>query len=117
MIRDSGELDPYEPDAVHEKVGELPLVTLPYILPSRYCEADSELLQLAWDKFGKIEGGWAMVQAGTPTILYTVACCPAATSSGSVPPTATCRRSCGVKRSCRAWRTCHTSTSTSSCTT
>ncbi|CAN5449893.1 transglutaminase family protein [soil metagenome] len=63
MIRDSGELDPYEPHAVHEDVRDLPLVTLPYILPSRYCEADSELLQLAWDKFGKIKGGWAMVQA------------------------------------------------------
>ncbi len=62
-IRDSGLLNDIAPDAPYMDVRELPLDTLPFILPSRYCEADSVLLSLAWNQFGNIWGGWNKVQA------------------------------------------------------
>jgi len=36
---------------------------LTFILPSRYCEVDSELLGFAWNRFGAITPGWSRVQA------------------------------------------------------
>jgi transglutaminase-like putative cysteine protease len=63
VIRDGGLPDEYAPGAAQIAVTDLPVATLPFVLPSRYCEADSELAQLAWEKFGKIDGGWAKVQA------------------------------------------------------
>ncbi len=59
----SGETDPQAPDAIAHPVHELPASTLQFLLASRYCPVDSELMQLAWDTFGGIEGGWARVQA------------------------------------------------------
>jgi transglutaminase-like putative cysteine protease len=41
---------------------DLPPETLPYLLPSRYCETDL-LSDLAWANFGAISGGWTRVQA------------------------------------------------------
>jgi transglutaminase-like putative cysteine protease len=41
---------------------ELPPETLPFLLPSRYCESDL-LSDFAWAKFGCIPGGWGRVQA------------------------------------------------------
>jgi transglutaminase-like putative cysteine protease len=42
-------------------VSDLPPPTLPYLLPSRYCESDL-LSDFAWANFG-VFGGWARVQA------------------------------------------------------
>ncbi len=36
---------------------------LTYLLPSRYCEVDSELKDLAWKLFSWTQPGWARVQA------------------------------------------------------
>jgi transglutaminase-like putative cysteine protease len=41
---------------------DLPASTLPFLLPSRYCECDL-LSDFAWANFGAITGGWARVQA------------------------------------------------------
>ncbi|SRR6266446_5473794 len=41
----------------------IPTESLSFILPSRYCEVDSELLDFAWKRFGAITPGWARVQA------------------------------------------------------
>lgn len=63
IIRDPGELDVYAPEAAQHDVRQLPLETLLFILPSRYCEVDSELLDFAWRTFGNTPTGWARVQA------------------------------------------------------
>jgi transglutaminase-like putative cysteine protease len=63
IIRDPGVLDSYVPDASQHDVRELPLETLSFVLPSRYCEVDSELLNFAWQTFGPTPAGWAQVQA------------------------------------------------------
>lgn len=62
MCRDSGELDPYAPDAIQHPVDELPIEVLPFLLPSRYCEVD-RLGPLAWSLFGQTPMGWSRVQA------------------------------------------------------
>jgi hypothetical protein len=63
IIRDPGALDSYAPDAPQHDVRELPLETLSFVLPSRYCKVDSELLDFAWQTFGPTPAGWARVQA------------------------------------------------------
>jgi transglutaminase-like putative cysteine protease len=63
VIRDSGELDPYDPTAVQHEVNEIPVEKLVYLLPSRYCPVDSELLDFAWQTFGGTPLGWSRVQA------------------------------------------------------
>jgi transglutaminase-like putative cysteine protease len=63
IIRDPGERDVYAPDAIQHDVRELPVETLSSLLPSRYCEVDSELLDFAWQTFGKTPSGWSRVQA------------------------------------------------------
>lgn len=63
VIRDNGHLNAIAPDAGYTDVRELPLDTLPFIQPSRYCDADSLLLDLAWSNFAHIDGGWNKVQA------------------------------------------------------
>lgn len=63
VIRDSGIPDPVVPDAAQHQVADLPTEVLTYLLPSRYCEVDSQLLQFAWDTFGTTPLGWARVQA------------------------------------------------------
>jgi transglutaminase-like putative cysteine protease len=63
IIRDSGELDPFVPHAAQEEIFQLPADALAYLLPSRYCESDSELASFAWEKFGPIQAGWQRVQA------------------------------------------------------
>ena len=62
-IRDSGELDEYAPEARQHDPTELPPETLQFLLPSRYCEVDSELLPFAWNQFGNTPLGWQRVQA------------------------------------------------------
>jgi transglutaminase-like putative cysteine protease len=63
IIRDSGLLDPVDWSARQHDPTELPPATLQFLLPSRYCEVDSELLQFAWNQFGSTPPGWARVQA------------------------------------------------------
>jgi len=63
LIRDSGELDEVDRDAPQRDPTELPLSTLQFLLPSRYCEVDSELLPFAWQQFGAVAPGWPRVAA------------------------------------------------------
>jgi transglutaminase-like putative cysteine protease len=63
VIEDSGQLDPENREAEQCKVSHLPPETLQYLLPSRYCEVDGELLQIAWGLFGSTRPGWDRVQA------------------------------------------------------
>jgi transglutaminase-like putative cysteine protease len=63
IVRDSGELDPVFPQACQDEISRLPHEALVYLLPSRYCETDGELANLAWTKFGALQPGWARVQA------------------------------------------------------
>ena len=63
VVRDSGLPDPVWAGAQASPPGELPTPTLGFLLPSRYCEVDSELMGLAWQRFGHVPAGWARVQA------------------------------------------------------
>ncbi|WP_367848511.1 transglutaminase family protein [Rhodoferax sp. WC2427] len=63
IIRDSGLPDEVNWGAWQHDPTVLPSATLTYLLPSRYCEVDSELLQFAWNQFGSTPLGWARVQA------------------------------------------------------
>ncbi|HYZ71697.1 MAG TPA: transglutaminase family protein [Chthoniobacterales bacterium] len=60
VVWDSGKPDLFAPEAGQER---LPSATLTFLLPSRYCEVDSELMAFAWEKFGPIAPGWSRVQA------------------------------------------------------
>ena len=63
VVYDSGWPDPVDYSAVAHAPADLPVETLPFVLPSRYCEVDSELLAFAWNQFGGIAPGWHRVQA------------------------------------------------------
>ena len=63
IIRDSGLLDTVDWSARQHDPTELPPATLQFLLPSRYCEVDSELLQFAWNQFGNTPRGRPRVQA------------------------------------------------------
>jgi transglutaminase-like putative cysteine protease len=63
VIRDSGAPDPYAPNAAQLDISELPPATLEFLLPSRYCEVDSELMDFAWRTFSATRPGWERVQA------------------------------------------------------
>jgi transglutaminase-like putative cysteine protease len=64
VIRDSGELDAYVPGAAQLDVGEIPASVVEFLLPSRYCEVDSELMDFAWRTFSQqTRPGWERVQA------------------------------------------------------
>jgi transglutaminase-like putative cysteine protease len=63
VIRDSGALDMYVPNAAQMDVCEIPASTLEFLLPSRYCEVDSELMDFAWRTFARTRPGWERVQA------------------------------------------------------
>jgi len=62
VVRDTGLVDEYAPDAPQAAVQDLPDEVLVFLLGSRYCETD-RLSELAWSLFGKTEPGWARVQA------------------------------------------------------
>lgn len=62
VIRDSGLIDAYSPDARQVPVGELPDGVLVYLLGSRYCETD-RLSEVAWKLFQHTPPGWGRVQA------------------------------------------------------
>jgi transglutaminase-like putative cysteine protease len=63
VIRDSGEPDIFAPQAGQSEIRDLPVSTLSFLLPSRYCEVDSELLDFAWNTFHGTPPGWSRVQA------------------------------------------------------
>lgn len=62
IIRDNGLSDPVGHSALQHPVEHLPAETLPFLLPSRYCESDV-LSDFAWSNFGDTPLGWARVQA------------------------------------------------------
>jgi transglutaminase-like putative cysteine protease len=61
-IRDSGVQETLPWGAAQSLVNELPDATLIYLLGSRYCDTDRMATE-AWALFGKVEPGWARVQA------------------------------------------------------
>jgi transglutaminase-like putative cysteine protease len=63
VIRDSGAPDAYAPNAAQLDVSEIPSRALPFLLPSRYCEVDSQLMDFAWSTFANTRPGWNRVQA------------------------------------------------------
>ena len=63
VVCDSGLPDPNDWGAVQHEPQELPAETLRFLLPSRYCEVDSPLLNFAWNQFGATPRGWGRVQA------------------------------------------------------
>jgi len=63
LVHDSGLPDAQDLGAVQCPQADLPVETLRFLLPSRYCEVDSELLNIAWQRFGQTPLGWARVQA------------------------------------------------------
>lgn len=62
IVRDSGQVDDYAPDAPQIPVEALPDEVLIFLLGSRYCETD-RLSQTAWSLFQNTPPGWARVQA------------------------------------------------------
>ena len=64
IIRDTGLIDVYAPQAVQHPVEALPEEALLFLLGSRYCETD-RLSQTAWSLFEATAPGWARVQAIT----------------------------------------------------
>jgi transglutaminase-like putative cysteine protease len=62
IIRDSGLIDPYVPEAIQIAPHNLPDDVLVFLLGSRYCETD-RLSELAWSLFGRTPLGWPRVQA------------------------------------------------------
>ena len=64
IIRDTGLIDVYAPQAVQHPVEALPQEALLFLLGSRYCETD-RLSQTAWSLFEATAPGWARVQAIT----------------------------------------------------
>jgi transglutaminase-like putative cysteine protease len=62
-IYDSGLPDVIDYGAYQCAPQELPENVLQFLLPSRYCEVDSELLAFAWANFAQTPLGWARVQA------------------------------------------------------
>jgi transglutaminase-like putative cysteine protease len=63
LVEDCGLPDLQFPQAWQSQVQDLPHEVLLYLLPSRYCEVDSELKDLAWSLFGQTPPGWPRVQA------------------------------------------------------
>ena len=62
LIYDTGEPDPFLPDARQHPIESLPDDALVYLLGSRYCETDL-LANEAWRLFGHGATGWQRVQA------------------------------------------------------
>ncbi|WP_099867221.1 transglutaminase-like domain-containing protein [Pararhizobium haloflavum] len=62
LVEDTGLVDRMDIAAAEVPVNALPVDTLVYLLPSRYCETE-HLSDFAWKRFGDVEPGWARVQA------------------------------------------------------
>lgn len=63
VVRDSGLPDAVDWNAMQHDPCDLPVNTLQFLLASRYCEVDSDLMQFAWSRFSHTPPGWARVQA------------------------------------------------------
>ena len=63
LVEDDGLPDVQMPTAFQHQVQDLPNDVLTFLLPSRYCEVDGELRDIAWATFGKLPAGWPLVQA------------------------------------------------------
>jgi len=63
LVEDDGQPDVQVWTAFQHQVQDLPNEVLLFLLPSRYCEVDSELRDIAWARFGKEPAGWPLVQA------------------------------------------------------
>ncbi|MFT3719987.1 transglutaminase-like domain-containing protein [Pseudorhodoferax sp.] len=63
VVRDSGLPDPVDWSAREHPLTELPPQTMQFLLPSRYCDFDGELLAFAWSRFSNLGPGWGRVQA------------------------------------------------------
>lgn len=63
VVEDCGLPDLQVPDAQQSPVQDLPSSMLQFLLPSRYCEVDSELKGMAWNIFKGTLPGWSRVQA------------------------------------------------------
>ncbi len=62
VFHSNGREDEVDAAADIVAASDLPPATLPFLLPSRYCESDL-LSDFAWANFSAISGGWARVQA------------------------------------------------------
>ena len=62
VIRDSGEPEPWPVGVAATPPADLPSETLPFLLPSRYCEVEM-LSDFAWNTFGPLPAGWSQVEA------------------------------------------------------
>ena len=62
IVRDSGRIDAYAPEAAQHAVDDLPDDVILFLLGSRYCETD-RLSEAAWSMFGATPVGWSRVQA------------------------------------------------------
>lgn len=62
VVEVTGEADEVAPMARQVPTAELPPETLRFLIPSRFVESDL-LSADAWERFGKVEAGWARVQA------------------------------------------------------
>ena len=62
VITDTGKPEAVNPDATQIPVEELPEEALVFLLASRFCDSD-QLLDLAWNLFGRAKPGWGRVQA------------------------------------------------------
>jgi transglutaminase-like putative cysteine protease len=63
VVEDSGLPDLQNWSAHQHRVHELPDECLLFLLPSRYCEVDSELKDFAFATFGHLPAGWSLVLA------------------------------------------------------
>ena len=63
IVEDTGLPDVQALNARQHPVEELPDNVVLFLLASRYCEVDSELKEIAWDRFGHLPAGWSLVQA------------------------------------------------------
>ena len=63
VIATSDAPDPVPVDARQHALHELPSEMFRFLLPSRYCEVDSELMAIAWNQYASAPEGWARVQA------------------------------------------------------
>ena len=63
IVEDCGLPDLVVRGATQASVPDLPDSVLMFLLPSRYCEVDSELKELAWTLFKGTPPGWSRVQA------------------------------------------------------
>jgi transglutaminase-like putative cysteine protease len=63
IVEDNGQPDPHDWNAPQHNVQDLPDDVLLFLLPSRYCEVDSELTNLAGSLFNATPPGWPRVQS------------------------------------------------------